>query len=68
MKSKHLLIMAGTLAVLASCTTRTVVYHQKPATRTVYRSSPPPATLPGQAYRLPDPGAPSSFRATGGSN
>ena len=68
MKSKHFLIMAGALAVLASCTTRTVVYHQpppKPVTRTVYVSSPPPATLPGQAYKLPDPGSPSNFRASG---
>lgn len=67
MNSKHLLILAGTLGMLASCTTRTVVYHQapKPVTRTVYRSAPQPAALPGQAYRLPDPGSPSTFRASG---
>lgn len=68
MKPMHLLILASTLSALASCTTRTVVYRRAPqptvVTRTVYREAPTPATLPGQASRLPEPGAPSNFKAT----
>ncbi len=68
MKTKHILFMAGTLVVLASCTHETVVYRPKPApeVRTVYRTRTvqPSATLPGQASRIAEPGAASSFRAT----
>ena len=68
MKTKHFLFMAGALAALVSCESRTVVYHQPPppkvVTRTVYRTAPTPATLPGQAYQIPDAGAPSSFKAS----
>lgn len=71
MKTTHIITLAGTLLTLTSCGSDTVVYHQAPppkpvvTTRTVYRTAPTPATIPGQAYHLPDAGAPSSFRASG---
>lgn len=65
MKTIHSLLLASVVVALASCTHEVVYYRTKPrtVTTTVYRSS--PTTLPGQAYQLPNPEAPSSFRAAG---
>lgn len=68
MKSIQCVLVASVVMALASCTHETV-YYRTPSTRTVYRTSGPSSTIPGQAYRMPNPEEPTSFRAQGaGSN
>ena len=63
MKTIHrLLIVASAVSALASCTQETYYYRTTPRT-TTYRSY-TPATIPGHAVSLPDPGAPGVFRAS----
>jgi hypothetical protein len=57
----RLLILASAASALASCSHETY-YYRTPRT-TTYRSY-TPATIPGHAVSLPDPGAPGSFRAS----
>jgi hypothetical protein len=62
MKTIRLLLLASVSLTLANCTHEHYYYR---TTQTKKTYSAPSRTTPGYAVGLPNPGAPSSFRAVG---
>ena len=57
MKTIQFLLLGVIVASMAACTYETEYQHR------YHRPPPPPMTLPGEASRMPNPGAPEAFRA-----
>jgi hypothetical protein len=65
MKTIRLLLLASVTLTLANCTHEHYYYRTTQTKKTYSAPSAPARTTPGYAIGLPNPGAPSSFRAVG---